>query len=89
MSKRIDTRYNRYEDIPLFLDALDVVHVLGMPRNTVYNMFYAEDFPTIIIGGRKLVRKEKLFSWLETHQHCDATNIQEKEKKRHPQPLNQ
>ncbi len=74
MSKRIDTRYNRYEDIPLFRDALDVVHVLGMPRNTVYNMFYAEDFPTIILGGRKLVRKEKLFSWLETHQHCDTCN---------------
>ncbi len=80
MSKRIETRYNRYEDIPLFLDALDVVHVLGMPRNTVYNMFYAEDFPTIIIGGRKLVRKEKLFSWLETHQHCIACNTQAKEK---------
>ena len=80
MSKRIHARYNRYEDIPLFLDALDVVHVLGMPRNTVYNMFYAEDFPTIIIGGRKLVRKEKLFSWLETHQHCIACNTQAKEK---------
>ena len=78
MSKRIDTRYNRYEDIPLFLDALDVVHVLGMPRNTVYNMFYAEDFPTIIIGGRKLVRKEKLFSWLGAHQHCDTCNTSAK-----------
>ena len=52
MSKRNAIRYNRYEDIPLFLDALDVVYVLNMPRNTVYNMFYADDFPTIIIGGK-------------------------------------
>ena len=84
MSKRNAIRYNRYEDIPLFLDALDVVYVLNMPRNTVYNMFYADDFPTIIIGGRKIVRKEKLFSWLETHQHPVAYDKQTNDN-RHPQ----
>ena len=86
MSKRNTIRYSRYEDIPLFLDALDVVHVLGLPRANVYNMFYAEDFPTIIIGGRKLVRKEKLFSWLETHQHSLPQELS-KPDKRHPQTL--
>ena len=46
MSKRDPGfRYSRYEEIPLFLDALDIVHVLGVPKPTVYCMMHAYDFP--------------------------------------------
>ena len=72
MGKRDITQYNTYEDIPLFLDSLDIVHALGVKRQTAYNMMFAFDFPTIIIGGRKMVRKDKLFAWLEKHKDRDV-----------------
>ena len=58
-------RYCSYEQIPLFLDANDIVKVLGLSRSNVYEMMRIESFPALIIGGRKMVRKEKLFAWLE------------------------
>jgi predicted DNA-binding transcriptional regulator AlpA len=59
------SRYCSYEQIPLFLDANDIVKVLGLSRSNVYEMMRIESFPALVIGGRKMVRKEKLFAWLE------------------------
>jgi len=43
-----------------------------------YNLLNAEDFPTLKIGGRKLVMKQDLLLWLKKH-----TNGQEPEKTEH------
>lgn len=67
-ANKTTTRYSNYEDIPLFLDALDLMNVLGLSRTTVYFMLRSEDFPTIEIGNRRMVRKEKLFEWIEQHE---------------------
>ncbi len=61
-------RYSNYDDIPLFLDANELVKVLGLSRSNVYEMLRSDSFPSIIIGNRKLVRKEKLFAWLDAHE---------------------
>ncbi len=68
-------RYCSYEQIPLFLDANDIVKVLGLSRSNVYEMMRIESFPALVIGGRKMVRKEKLFAWLEAH---DGVSLEEK-----------
>lgn len=60
-----NNRYCSYEQIPLFLDANDIVKVLGLSRSNVYEIMRIESFPALVIGGRKMVRKEKLFAWLE------------------------
>ena len=57
-----------YDDIPLFLDANDIERLLGLSLTNIYYMFRAEDFPTIIIGKRRLVRKEKLLEWIVEHE---------------------
>ncbi len=57
-----------YDDIPLFLDANDIERLLGLSLTNIYYMFRAEDFPTIVIGKRRLVRKEKLLDWIATHE---------------------
>ena len=61
-------RYCSYDQIPLFLDANDIVKVLGLSRSNVYEMMRIESFPALVIGGRKMVRKEKLFAWLENRE---------------------
>lgn len=61
--------YHSYDEVPLMLSAKDIAALLKMPMSSVYFMFYAVDFPTVSIGSRKLVRKEKLFAWLEKHEN--------------------
>lgn len=71
-----DARYNNYDDIPLFLDANEIVKVLGLSRSNVYEMLRADSFPTIVIRGRKLVRKEKLFAWLDAQETAPSENAE-------------
>ena len=68
-SNKESTKYVTYDEIPLFLDANDVVRILGISKANVYYMFKADGFPTICIGKRKLVRREKLFSWIESQEN--------------------
>ena len=69
-----DTRYSNYNDIPLFLDANEIVKVLGLSRSSVYEMLRADSFPAIKIGGKKLVRKEKFFAWLDEQEALPPEN---------------
>ncbi len=70
MDSKETSKYCSVEEIPLFLDANDIVRILGVSKTNVYYMFRADGFPTISIGKRKFVRKEKLFSWLETQENA-------------------
>ena len=61
-------RFCSYDELPLILDANDLMSLLGFSRTNVYYILHAEDFPAIVIGKRRLVTKEKLFQWLEAHE---------------------
>lgn len=65
-------RYSDYESIPLFLDASAIMNLLGLSRTTVYYMLQEKDFPTIEIGKRRMVRKEKLFEWIDAHENPNS-----------------
>ncbi len=61
-------RFCNYDELPLLLDANDLMRLLGLSRTNVYYMLRADDFPSIVIGKRRLVNKEKLFQWLAAHE---------------------
>ena len=61
------TRYHTNEQIPLYLDAGEIVKILGLSRTCVYDFMRAVDFPAIQLGNRRLVRREEFFSWLDRH----------------------
>ena len=61
-------QFRSYDELPLILNATDLINLLGLSRTTVYYMFRADDFPTILIGNRRMVRKDRLFQWLEEHE---------------------
>lgn len=65
-----EDRYCSYDELPLLLDANDLMRLLGFSRTNVYCMLRADDFPSIVIGKRRLVNKEKLFLWLDAHEQC-------------------
>ena len=65
---KFKNRFCSYDDLPLLLDANDLMRLLGFSRTNVYYMLRADDFPSIVIGKRRLVNKEKLFQWLTAHE---------------------
>ncbi len=59
--------YTNYEQLPLALNADDVAQVLGVSRAQAYNLMRSEGFPTLKIGKRMSVPKNKLLEWIDAH----------------------
>ena len=58
-------KYSSYDELPLSLRAEDVASVLGISRANAYTLMHAKSFPTIFIGKRMLVPKDKFLAWIE------------------------
>lgn len=56
--------YKIYEELPLFLNAEIVVKVLGVSPSSGHELMRQQDFPTLKIGKRIVVPKERLSSKL-------------------------
>ncbi len=54
-----------YSELPLTLDANDLSEILGISKACCYSMFKRKDFPTIKIGKRCLVSRDRFIEWLE------------------------
>ena len=53
------------EKMPFSLNANQVAEILGVARNSAYTLMHSEGFPTIHIGRRLVVPKEKLLQWMD------------------------
>ena len=56
--------YKSYDELPLFLNAELVGKVLGVSSTTAYELMHNEDFPSLRIGNRLIVAKEKFREWV-------------------------
>ena len=61
------SKYKSYDDLPLFLNAEMVAAVLGVAPSSAYELMHEPDFPTLRIGNRMVVPKEKFVQWVETN----------------------
>ena len=59
--------YTSLEQLPLALSAEDVAQVLGISRANAYTLMHSKDFPTIFIGKRMIVPRDKFIEWMEKH----------------------
>ena len=57
--------YTSLEQLPLALSAEDVAQVLGISRANAYTLMHSKGFPTIKIGKRMTVPKDKLIEWVD------------------------
>ena len=57
--------YTSLEQLPLALSAEDVAQVLGISRANAYTLMHSKGFPTIKIGKRMPVPKDKLIEWID------------------------
>ena len=62
-----ESKYKSYEDLPLFLNADLVAKVLGVSPASSYELMHEPGFPTLRIGNRMVVPKEKFIQWVEEH----------------------
>lgn len=61
------SEYRSYDDLPLFLNAETVSKVLGVSAASGYELMHEDSFPTLRIGSRMVVPKEKFIQWVEAH----------------------
>lgn len=62
-----ESKYNSYDDLPLFLNAELVAKVLGVSPSSGYELMHEAGFPTLRIGSRMVVPKAKFIQWVDEH----------------------
>ena len=60
----METTYTSYNQLPLSLNANDIAAVLGISRANAYTLMRAKGFPTIFIGKRMIVPRDKFIEWM-------------------------
>lgn len=58
------------EALPDVLDAGQLAEVLHLSRSGAYNLLNKPDFPTLHVGGKKMVVKQALIEWM--HRNTNA-----------------
>ena len=60
-----ESTFTNYDQLPLFLNANTVAQVLGVSISTAYELLNGPGFPTLRVGSRMVVPKEKFIQWAE------------------------
>ena len=56
---------NNYENLPAVLNANQLATALGISRAGAYQLLNTATFPTLRIGKRLLVPRDRLVEWIE------------------------
>lgn len=59
--------YKNYDELPLMLNVVQVAAVLGISRAGAYELVHSEGFPTLKIGSRIVVPKDRLREWIDAN----------------------
>ena len=57
--------YKSYDELPLMLNADTVKDVLGISISSAYELMKEKGFPSLKIGSRIVVPKDKFIEWVE------------------------
>ena len=60
-----EERFRSYGDLPLSLTVPEVGEALGISRAKAYDLVRSEGFPSMRIGTRILVPRDKLIRWID------------------------
>ena len=60
-----EVKYRSYDELPLMLSVPEVAAVLGISRAGAYELAKSKDFPTLTIGTRSVVPKDKFIAWID------------------------
>ena len=63
--KMKESIYKSYDELPLMLNAETIKNVLGISLTSAYELMHEKDFPSIKIGNRLIVPKDKFREWID------------------------
>ena len=66
-----ENKYKSYDDLPLMLSVPEVAEVLGISRAGAYELARSRGFPSLKIGSRIVIPKDKLIRWID--EQCAAS----------------
>ena len=58
-------KYKSYEELPLMLSVPEVAAVLGISQAGAYELVRTDGFPSLKVGSRIVVPKEKYIEWID------------------------
>ena len=61
-----------FENMPDVMDVKQLAQALHLSRAGAYNLMNNPSFPKLLIGGRKLVMKQDLITWLKSRTQTAA-----------------
>ena len=61
-----------FDNYPAILNTNQLAEILGISRASAYQLLHMDSFPTLRIGKRMLVPKEKLMLWIDQHTGGDV-----------------
>ena len=56
--------FRKVEELPLVLTPAEISGLLGISRNTAYELLHSKDFPAFRIGKQYRVSRERFVTWL-------------------------
>ena len=59
------SKYTSFEELPLMLSVQDVSDVLGIGLAHTYEVVHQQGFPTITLGNRIIVPRDKFIQWID------------------------
>ncbi len=63
-----------FETMPDVMDVKQIAQALHLSRAGAYNLMNTPSFPTLLIGGRKLVMKQDLIIWLKSRMQAKVND---------------
>lgn len=57
--------YTSFEQLPLFLNAEELARLFNVSVSSAYALMRLKDFPTLCVGRRKAVPRDKLLEWVD------------------------
>lgn len=57
-------KYYENDQLPIFLDAKAIAGILGISKTSVYHLMREDDFPSLRIGRRVVVHRDKFLDWV-------------------------
>ena len=61
----LQSKYKSFDELPLFLNYQMIADILGISRAVAYQLMREDSFPTLRIGKRMVVPKDRFIAWLE------------------------
>jgi len=58
--------FTSMEQLPLALNADEISGILGISKSKAYELLHSKDFPSIHLGKRLIVPKDKFIEWMNS-----------------------